>query len=172
MPISSLIRRNFLLLVNQEVGRRQLDVLSSVWMIQVLEKLFMMVARSTEKTLIVKNQSWSVKFKWSSKTQQVWMNVQQLIILSLKVWSITICLTVKKNVGKKSKNIMHEVGLLAEHLTRYPTNSQVDNVNGSVLPVHLLWNQEFVIADEPISALDVSGTCAGLEPFEKNSKEN
>ncbi len=33
----------------------------------------------------------------------VWMNVQQLIILSLKVWSTTICLTVKKNVRKKWK---------------------------------------------------------------------
>ena len=43
---------------------------------------------------------------------------------------------------EKVKNIMHEVGLLAEHLTRYPLRiPQVVNVNGSVLPVHLSWNQ-------------------------------
>ena len=41
---------------------------------------------------------------------------------------------------EKVKKIISEVGLLAEHLTRYPMSFQVDNVNVSGLPALWLCN--------------------------------
>ncbi|HHD3166759.1 TPA: ATP-binding cassette domain-containing protein [Streptococcus pyogenes] len=57
---------------------------------------------------------------------------------------------------EKIKNMMAEVGLLSEHLTRYPHEFSGGQRQRIGIARALVMNSEFVIADEPISALDVS----------------
>ena len=46
---------------------------------------------------------------------------------------------------EKVQNIIREVGLLAEHLTRYPHEFSGGHVNVSVLPVPWLCNQTLLL---------------------------
>ena len=56
----------------------------------------------------------------------------------------------------KVENIIKEVGLLPEHLTRYPHEFSGGQRQRVGIARSIVMEPEFVIADEPISALDVS----------------
>lgn len=71
----------------------------------------------------------------------------------------------------KVRNIMNEVGLLAEHLTRYPHEFSGGQRQRIGIARALVMQPEFVIADEPISALDVSVRAQVLNLLKKFQKE-
>ncbi|MCY7025354.1 ATP-binding cassette domain-containing protein [Streptococcus sanguinis] len=72
---------------------------------------------------------------------------------------------------RKVKNIINEVGLLAEHLTRYPHEFSGGQRQRIGIARALVMQPDFVIADEPISALDVSVRAQVLNLLKKFQKE-
>lgn len=72
---------------------------------------------------------------------------------------------------EKIKNMMAEVGLLLEHLTRYPHEFSGGQRQRIGIARALVMNPEFVIADEPISALDVSVRAQVLNLLKKMQAE-
>ncbi|KXT83763.1 ATP-binding cassette domain-containing protein [Streptococcus panodentis] len=72
---------------------------------------------------------------------------------------------------KKVKDIINEVGLLAEHLTRYPHEFSGGQRQRIGIARALVMQPDFVIADEPISALDVSVRAQVLNLLKKFQKE-
>ena len=72
---------------------------------------------------------------------------------------------------EKVKNIIHEVGLLSEHLTRYPHEFSGGQRQRIGIARALVMQPDFVIADEPISALDVSVRAQVLNLLKKFQKE-
>ena len=72
---------------------------------------------------------------------------------------------------RKVKDIINEVGLLAEHLTRYPHEFSGGQRQRIGIARALVMQPDFVIADEPISALDVSVRAQVLNLLKKFQKE-
>lgn len=72
---------------------------------------------------------------------------------------------------KKVKDIINEVGLLSEHLTRYPHEFSGGQRQRIGIARALVMQPDFVIADEPISALDVSVRAQVLNLLKKFQKE-
>lgn len=72
---------------------------------------------------------------------------------------------------RKVEQIMEEVGLLPEHLTRYPHEFSGGQRQRIGLARAMVMEPELVIADEPISALDVSIRAQVLNLMKKFQQE-
>ncbi len=72
---------------------------------------------------------------------------------------------------EKVQKMIHEVGLLKEHLTRYPHEFSGGQRQRIGIARALVMEPDFVIADEPISALDVSVRAQVLNLLKKFQKE-
>ena len=72
---------------------------------------------------------------------------------------------------KKVENMINEVGLLPEHLTRYPHEFSGGQKQRIGIARALTVNPHLVIADEPISALDVSIQAQVLNLLHKLQEE-
>ena len=72
---------------------------------------------------------------------------------------------------KKVETIINEVGLLPEHLTRYPHEFSGGQRQRIGLARAMVMEPELVIADEPISALDVSIRAQVLNLMKKFQQE-
>lgn len=72
---------------------------------------------------------------------------------------------------KKVENIMEEVGLLPEHLTRYPHEFSGGQRQRIGLARAMIMKPDLVVADEPISALDVSIRAQVLNLMNKFKEE-
>ncbi len=72
---------------------------------------------------------------------------------------------------QKVENIIKEVGLLPEHLTRYPHEFSGGQRQRIGIARSIVMEPKFVIADEPISALDVSIRAQVLNLLKKFQKE-
>ena len=72
---------------------------------------------------------------------------------------------------RKVENMISEVGLLPEHLTRYPHEFSGGQRQRIGLARAMVMEPELVVADEPISALDVSIRAQVLNLLKKFQKE-
>ncbi len=72
---------------------------------------------------------------------------------------------------QKVENMIREVGLLPEHLTRYPHEFSGGQRQRIGLARAMVMEPELVVADEPISALDVSIRAQVLNLLKKFQKE-
>ena len=77
----------------------------------------------------------------------------------------------EKDRMAKIEKITEEVGLLPEHLTRYPHEFSGGQRQRVGLARSIVMEPEFIIADEPISALDVSIRAQVLNLLERFKKE-
>ncbi len=77
----------------------------------------------------------------------------------------------EKDRIQKVESVIREVGLLPEHLTRYPHEFSGGQRQRVGLARSIVMEPEFIIADEPISALDVSIRAQVLNLLKKFQKE-
>lgn len=77
----------------------------------------------------------------------------------------------EKDRIQKVERVIREVGLLPEHLTRYPHEFSGGQRQRVGLARSIVMEPEFIVADEPISALDVSIRAQVLNLLKKFQKE-
>ena len=77
----------------------------------------------------------------------------------------------KADRQKKVENMINEVGLLPEHLTRYPHEFSGGQRQRIGIARAMVMEPELVVADEPISALDVSIRAQVLNLMKKFQRE-
>ena len=77
----------------------------------------------------------------------------------------------EKDRIRKVEKIIREVGLLPEHLTRYPHEFSGGQRQRVGLARSIVMEPEFIVADEPISALDVSIRAQVLNLLKKFQNE-
>lgn len=77
----------------------------------------------------------------------------------------------EKDRMEKVERIIEEVGLLPEHLTRYPHEFSGGQRQRVGIARSIVMEPEFIVADEPISALDVSIRAQVLNLLKKFQKE-
>ncbi len=77
----------------------------------------------------------------------------------------------EKERMEKIERVIKEVGLLPEHLTRYPHEFSGGQRQRVGLARAIVMEPDFIIADEPISALDVSIRAQVLNLLKKFQKE-
>ena len=77
----------------------------------------------------------------------------------------------EKDRVEKVENMIREVGLLPEHLTRYPHEFSGGQRQRIGIARAMVMEPELVVADEPISALDVSIRAQVLNILKKFQKE-
>ena len=77
----------------------------------------------------------------------------------------------EKDRMRKIEKVVEDVGLLPEHLTRYPHEFSGGQRQRVGIARSIVMEPEFIIADEPISALDVSIRAQVLNLLEKFRRE-
>ena len=77
----------------------------------------------------------------------------------------------EKDRVAKVENVIREVGLLPEHLTRYPHEFSGGQRQRVGMARSFVMEPEFIVADEPISALDVSIRAQVLNLMKKFQQE-
>ena len=77
----------------------------------------------------------------------------------------------EKDRMRKIEKVIEDVGLLPEHLTRYPHEFSGGQRQSVGIARSIVMEPEFIIADEPISALDVSIRAQVLNLLEKFQRE-
>ena len=104
------------------------------------------------------------------KIQMIFERATIEYIISEGLYNFHLYKDEKDRVAKIEK-VIRDVGLLPEHLTRYPHEFSGGQRQRVGIARSIVMEPEFIIADEPISALDVSIRAQVLNLLKKFQKE-